>query len=399
MYIYYIITIILFISCTSPQKQSVEKEQLPHVIDMSDLNFSDTPQNLSEFADSISYIRLSDEPLIPDIAYSVNLYIDKNENIYIDKDLIYKYSSNGKFTKSLFKRGQGPEEIALMLSAVYCENYVIVNDYGSESFKKYSLNGEYLDKLSKRDGTKEKNIIGCISDKEIFHHSFEYSKRGDKVNLDGPYLWYVKDHSSDSIIYKMKNSFFHIKAEKGAFGIIDGIYPLYYGNIDSTFYIRHVNQDTLFKTTDALKWEPWYIIKHHKRDASYELLIRMMVGNALEDDVRAYYKVYEVYPLPTGILFSYRVLTEGNRETKIGFCKHGEKALTCSGNSFKNDLDDHLKSIKIPLLPHYQRNGYLYILVNAFDFFEEGAKSPFTDLTEESNPVLVKLKLKEYGKR
>lgn len=398
MYIYYIITIILFISCTSPQKQSVEKEQLPHVIDMSDLNFSDTPQNLSEFADSISYIRLSDEPLIPDIAYCVNLYIDKNENIYIDKDLIYKYSSNGKFTKSLFKRGQGPEEIALMLSAVYCENYVILNDYGSESFKKYSLDGEYLGKLSKRDGNKQKEIIGCISDKEIFHHSLEYTKRGDIVNVDGPYLWYVKDHSSDSIIYKMKNSFFHIKAEKGAFGAIDGIYPLYYGNIDSTFYIRHANQDTLFKTTDALRWEPWYIIKHHKRDASYELLIRMMVGNALEDDVRGYYKVYEVYPLPTGILFFYRKIT-GGIEAKIGFCKHGEKALTCSGNSFKNDLDDHLKSIKIPLLPHYQRNGYLYILVNAFDFFEEGAKSPFTDLTEESNPVLVKLKLKEYGKR
>lgn len=79
---------------------------------------------------------------------------------------------------------------------------------------------------------------------------------------------------------------------------------------------------------------------------------------------------------------------------QIGFCKHGEKALTSLNNSFKNDLDDCLKTIKIPLFPHYQRNGYLYVLVNAIDFMEDGSKAPFPELTEESNPVVVKLKLK-----
>lgn len=34
------------------------------------------------------------------------------------------------------------------------------------------------------------------------------------------------------------------------------------------------------------------------------------------------------------------------------------------------------------------------MLVDAFKFFEEGAKPPFPDLKEDSNPVLVKLKLK-----
>ena len=42
----------------------------------------------------------------------------------------------------------------------------------------------------------------------------------------------------------------------------------------------------------------------------------------------------------------------------------------------------------------YQKDGYLYLLVDAFKFFEEGARPPFADLTEDSNPVLVKLKLK-----
>ena len=38
------------------------------------------------------------------------------------------------------------------------------------------------------------------------------------------------------------------------------------------------------------------------------------------------------------------------------------------------------------------------MLVDAFKFFEEGAKPPFPDLKEDSNPVLVKLKLKNGGK-
>ena len=43
----------------------------------------------------------------------------------------------------------------------------------------------------------------------------------------------------------------------------------------------------------------------------------------------------------------------------------------------------------------YQKEGYIYASINAYEFFEEGAKPPFPDLTEESNPVIVKLKLKK----
>ncbi len=65
---------------------------------------------------------------------------------------------------------------------------------------------------------------------------------------------------------------------------------------------------------------------------------------------------------------------------------------------FKNDVDGYCPSLDMWQAMGYKilypRNGYLYLLVDAFKFFEEGAKSPFADLTEDSNPVLVKLKLK-----
>jgi hypothetical protein len=43
----------------------------------------------------------------------------------------------------------------------------------------------------------------------------------------------------------------------------------------------------------------------------------------------------------------------------------------------------------------FQKDGYLYMLVDAFKFFEDGAKPPFPELAEDSNPVLVKLRLKK----
>ena len=65
---------------------------------------------------------------------------------------------------------------------------------------------------------------------------------------------------------------------------------------------------------------------------------------------------------------------------------------------FKNDVDKYCPSIDFSIPMNisslFCKNGYLYMLVDAFKFFEEGAKPPFPDLKEDSNPVLVKLKLK-----
>jgi len=45
----------------------------------------------------------------------------------------------------------------------------------------------------------------------------------------------------------------------------------------------------------------------------------------------------------------------------------------------------------------YVENNYLYLLVGAESFFKEGSKPPFENLTEKSNPVVLKIKLKSYN--
>ena len=109
---YLCILLFILIGCTPAQKQVMQNDaeiQHPYIIDMSELEISETPQMLSDFADSISYIRLSEEPLLPEIALTFHLYVDKNENIYIKEgSLVYKYNPKGEFIKSLFNVGQGP---------------------------------------------------------------------------------------------------------------------------------------------------------------------------------------------------------------------------------------------------------------------------------------------------
>ena len=98
---YLCILLFILIGCTPAQKQVMQNDaeiQHPYIIDMSELEISETPQMLSDFADSISYIRLSEEPLLPEIALTFHLYVDKNENIYIKEgSLVYKYNPKGEF--------------------------------------------------------------------------------------------------------------------------------------------------------------------------------------------------------------------------------------------------------------------------------------------------------------
>ena len=77
-----------------------------------------------------------------------------------------------------------------------------------------------------------------------------------------------------------------------------------------------------------------------------------------------------------------------------------EVSIRNSNKGFKNDLDEYLPPLELSHeilsgMKGFQKDGYLYVLVDAFKFFEEGAKPPFPELVEDSNPVLVKLRLKK----
>ena len=82
----WVLVMALITACSSTPKQAnieAEAPQLPYTIDLSEVEFSHEPQCLSEFADSIEYIMLSDDVLLPDM-FHLRWLLDKENNIIID---------------------------------------------------------------------------------------------------------------------------------------------------------------------------------------------------------------------------------------------------------------------------------------------------------------------------
>ena len=132
----WVLVMALLTACSSTPKQAATETvapQLPYSIDLSEVEFSHEPQCLSEFADSIEYIMLSDDVLLPDM-FHLRWLLDKDDNIYIEHGNIEKFTPDGKHIKSLLRFGQGPGEIAVKLSNTEAafnldDNYLYVPDH------------------------------------------------------------------------------------------------------------------------------------------------------------------------------------------------------------------------------------------------------------------------------
>ena len=212
------------------------------------------------------------------------------------------------------------------------------------------------------------------------------------MNPTGPVFLYAKDLVTDSVVFKLRNYHFDVKATRQGPTAGPNGYPVDYGTIDSVYWVRPVMLDTVYRTSDFKSVRPWYVFKFKEEAADYAFLVRNML---MDIDRSEYYResLMNVYALESGVLFEYSTATVSG----VGYCKAGGKGKAIS-RCFENDLDGYLKELSLQGLGEKklsQRDGCLYTLVSAEEFLKEGAKSPFPDLTEESNPVVVKLKLKK----
>lgn len=277
-----------FTACSSTPKQETteaEAPQWPYTIDLSEVEFSHEPQCLSEFADSIEYIMLSDDVLLPDM-FHLRWLLDKDDNIIIDHGNIDKFTPDGKHIKSLLRFGQGPGEVnGMKLSSAYDldNNYVYIKSYGAMDYSQFTLDGEYVGKVVKMDSAGyHRDFLATVNNREIFHYEgstwYFYmtgNTREDRVNPDGPYLFYVENQLTDSIEYKKANGLYHIKPKVVNRGMArDGSWPMLCGYVESDFWLRHYNQDTIYRTKDAVTFDPWYVIKRHPQMADYDFQVR-----------------------------------------------------------------------------------------------------------------------------
>ena len=84
-FIPYILFFLLAASCQEKgsKPDTIQQEYKPHIIDLSEAEYSEEPQLLSDFVESIEYIKFSEEPLIPDLVLHIRLRIMKEICIWI----------------------------------------------------------------------------------------------------------------------------------------------------------------------------------------------------------------------------------------------------------------------------------------------------------------------------
>lgn len=397
---YLIISIVALIlsACNSTKKEDLSKTDLskPQLIDIRNVEFSDKAQMLSLFVDSIEYVRIEDKPLIPDL-WNVHIIEDNSGNIYLDFDEIFKYDSMGHFMKALFKKGQGPGEIAAKYSiSAYDipQGQVYVPNAGL-GYNKYTLDGEFIEQIDNRLGPLDKILIAFWNKCAVsYFYDNRFPQKGESVNLDSTFFCQVTNQKNE-IVYQLPNHHFDVKAVFPGRGIANNpMGPVMDGIInDSLYWIKPNFVDTIYCTTDWTDVRPYYIIQKSDRAADYAWSVKASVGDITKTEASKE-MLTTVCALNSGLLFSYAF---DYKKQGVGFCPaNGECKLI--SQYFANDIDEYCPTLDMNKIftyqTFYQKNNYLYILVDAYKFLEEGAKSPFSDLEEDSNPILVKLKLK-----
>ena len=402
--------LILFLFLLSCQNSSKDKHNEYSIIDLTEVEYSESPQPLSDFVESIEYIKLSEEPLVTDVVLT-SLSEDNNGNLYLDvPGGLFKYAPDGTFIKNLIKIGQGPNEINHKVDAIFNieQEFIQIYDNGKNYYQKISLDGDFLERtdrsiISNGEYLGRRDIYAYWKNFELYKWANRVGlpNQGEYVNRDSLYFIHIKDLNTDSDIYKMTNHHFHIKGKIIGNWYKHKSYPIYRGTLNNTTYwVKPLFVDTVYCTTDWTDVKPLYVIKKNKDAADYEWEMKLFAGsgNVTWNEIKNKDRLNDVMALENGILFCY--LQELPDKTGTGFCPANGKAKAFS-QLFKNDIDEYCPPLDLGNLMLnrvlFQKEGYIYAPINAFKFFEEGAKPPFPDLTEDSNPVIVKLKLKKNG--
>jgi hypothetical protein len=391
---YYFLIAALSSGCNTADKDKrVESFPNPVVVDLAKAKETDSQIMLSQFAESISYIRLSDEPLIGDVSMS---QVRINEDtIYVDWENIYKYTPEGVFVKTLFTEGAGPGEAkkySFTMSAFNeKERYVTFHSINKLSYSNYSFDGNYLGDTDDymADSITIKHVKTYYKDYQIFEYVNNHVDNNGKINMFGPHLFYARNVHDGSILHPYPNPACDEKATyKGR--IVIGQGDLQYIHIDSLLWFKFLALDTLYSTSDLKTICPKYIFNTNGTFMDMITYTHAKVMDVHAAEVKNKKFVDAVLPLPDGGLM-YTI------NGKLGIADNTGKTSGYTEKPVVNDIDDYLKTIDIK---SYLTNRtfcvykkHLYILVDAYRFFEEDCKPPFDNLTEDSSPVVVKIRL------
>lgn len=348
--------------------------------------------NVSNIALDVRYIALETKS---DCLLGKDLYDISFSEKYLfvrDDSNLYQFTLNGKFIRTIGKKGQGPGEL-VMTSSVKYDNQkeeIYMNDLLSGKIKVYSFDGDFIRDISVGKG---EQLIYYNADNKLF---YMYSM-----------FFYNEQKSDELIVYNEKGEkqfvfpFLRVENVKyPSFLIFQSIIYAYKGII----YYKNPLESTIYYLDDGKKI-PMYKL-NLGRFENLNLLDDMIVkksGNMgfVEFNKEAEDKIsfYEIFELQNYVCFLY--LQQNRRfawydKTNNSVCRIRDRSAKIDG--FTDDLQNGY-----PILPRFCLKNRIVGYVSAGALIEEmknkesigrSLRQIMNNLSEEDNPVLQVVTLK-----
>ncbi|MCI7285506.1 MAG: 6-bladed beta-propeller [Parabacteroides sp.] len=389
----------LILSCSSRQneKSSVKQDEIKRdtlqIINLSDVSYKDSHAKLSDFAASITYIPLSDDKLIGDIS---QLCLSDNKFFIRCGTIIEVFTSEGAYIKPLFKKGNGPEE-TICLERFICndEQKIITFPAFGDFLYSYDFDGNFIRRENNTINDRYKKIIGYQDFLRFYTLSAPTPVIGQSSNIYGDTLLYGENFENNQIIFSQENPCKEVKVTYN--GIIAELENADFvtGKLDSCFWYRNLFMDTLYLfNKDKRQFLPKYAFNlgDHVWDLETYMHLYYMDKDYLNQlDSKTF--LQELFLGKNMLVYK---LKKSGKEGVGVYSLVEQKNITFSNNIFENDLDSYLKKIDLSqaLLNGYCDGEFLYFPVQAYMFLEEGNKPFSSNITNDSNPIIVKVKLK-----
>lgn len=361
-------------------------------IDLSRINQADRKLKLSEIAESINYIQLSNDVPLADIEYVKP--IDNGEFLVYSNSMIYRFNANGKYLNTLFKSGRGPIDVVCHTTPIVnlANRSVSVWDNVSEYYKMYNFEGKFLSKKNKKVNGMRYDIAGYYKNFEIaWLKKDNWAATPDKCNPFGENLFTVTDLLSNKIVYQFKNpdanSTFKITGDRFLF-------------IPSLLFISNANNKLWFNIRD--KYEIYSTTNFGDVRQEYAIIPKSPYDDFMTrtkksysgDTGKATRGNFHIEDLMVTDRFVFVKFAE---KLKFGLAYYDRKTGKTDGfSAIENDIDKivdfdiyKLSSIYAP------SDNKLYVAIDALKIIDAGNAAKFKGLNENSNSVIMIVHLKK----
>lgn len=363
----YIIILFCLASCAKQNK----KDHL--VFNVSSALYNPETDKSTNIIDNINYYKLSEEYIVGDVNRT-HLYGDTI--CLVESDIISAFDMDtGKYLWQINNQGRGPQEYSSAFRTLFMPNCIYIDGWNND-FKVYNLNGQYAKTLLIDSLMSMQGLMQYIPDRLSYKDNMIIGYHFNRTGLESEMIIII-DENGNTVSSINRNEALKKRQtmDIGGFGVL-----YKYGQ---DLYVWEQSNDTIFRVEND-KLDPHIILS---RDDNHKVLCE----NYGQPNSNSFF-LYGIKETANYLIANaFRGDEEGvllcdKRDMQVKFYQNSSLNQFESA-VFKNAISDQYCEDLVTFL-----YGYEYI--DAKESGELPAELSNISITENSNPIILKVRLK-----